>query len=459
MAQQTATGREDWQRARLLPTVGLRGQEEQEQRATSSLLAVMSAVPEFGHALVSDLGAPKGRLETYTELQLEDSEGRRCIPDGAIIAERASKSWKCLLEVKTGRAQLKADQVSRYLDWAREHQFDAVLTISSEITASPTTSPLAIDGRKLKRVALFHLSWWRILTEAIVEHRHRGVSDPEQAWLLGELIAYLDHERSGASGFQGMGDSWVSVRTGAGNGTLRPRDPAAKDVAKRWEQFADYMALGLGQDLGRDVVVARPRRSTASGRLDEAVQRLADQGVLETALKVPDAVGNLRVEADLRTRRVTTALDVGAPREGRAKTRINWLLKQLRGAPDDLRIDVGFVSTRETTSALLRDARDRPELLLSNTDAKRDPRSFTLALTRKMGTKRGKEEGSFVIETRRQAIDFYRDLVQDLRAWQPPAPKLRREEPDAYPVPAQQDPPAFAAVDRREPGEGADPAA
>jgi hypothetical protein len=456
MAQEPTIGREDWQRARLLPTVGLRGQEEQEQRATSSLLAVMPAVPEFGHALLSDLGAPKGRLETYTEVHLQDSQGKRCVPDGAIIAERGTKSWKCLVEVKTGKAQLEADQVSRYLDWARDHGFDAVLTISSEITASPTTSPLAIDGRKLKRVALFHLSWWRILTEAIVQHRHRGVSDLEQAWLLGELIAYLDHERSGASGFHGMGDGWVSVRTSAGNGTLRPRDPAARDVAERWEQFADYVALGLGQDLGRDVIVARPRRITRDGRLDAAVNRLADQGVLETALKVPDAVGNLRIEADLRTRRVTTAVDVLAPREGRAKTRINWLLKQLRNAPDDLRVDVNFVSTRETSSALLRDARERSELLLSNADAKREPRSFTVALTRKMGTKRGKEEGSFVIETRRQAIDFYRDLIQDLRAWQPSAPKLKHEEVDADTVAAQPEPPAFASVDQREPGEGTD---
>ena len=41
----------EWHPARLIPTVGIRGQEEQEKRATSSLLAVMRAVPEFGHAL------------------------------------------------------------------------------------------------------------------------------------------------------------------------------------------------------------------------------------------------------------------------------------------------------------------------------------------------------------------------------------------------------------------------
>ena len=82
MAGEAPDGREQWRRARLLPTVGLRGQEEQEQRATSSLLAVMHAVPDFGRALLSDLGAPKGRLDTFTEIQLQDAEGKRCIPDG-----------------------------------------------------------------------------------------------------------------------------------------------------------------------------------------------------------------------------------------------------------------------------------------------------------------------------------------------------------------------------------------
>jgi hypothetical protein len=37
-----------WHEARSIPTPGIGGQEEQEKRATSSLLAVMLAVPEFG---------------------------------------------------------------------------------------------------------------------------------------------------------------------------------------------------------------------------------------------------------------------------------------------------------------------------------------------------------------------------------------------------------------------------
>ena len=325
---------ESWQPARLLPTVGLRGQEEQEQRATSSLLAVMHAVPDFGHALTAELGAPKTQLSTYTELQLRDSEGKRCIPDGAILAERGKKTWRCLIEVKTGRAALESDQVSRYLDWARDNDFDAVLTISNQITASPRETPVSVDGRKLRKVALYHLSWWRILTEAIIQHRHRGISDPDQQWLLGELIAYLDHERSGASGFQDMGDKWVSVRQAAANETLRASDPEAREVAERWEQFIDYMCLGLGQDLGHDVKPVRSRNATAESRHDGTVRSLAETGKLKGSVRVPDAVGDLTVEADLRTRRVTTSVTVQAPREGWPKTRINWILRQLRHAPD-----------------------------------------------------------------------------------------------------------------------------
>lgn len=79
---------ETWQPARLIPVVGIRGQEEQEKGATSSLLAVMRAVPDFGHALLSGLGAARGRISTFTEVQLKDGEGKLSIPDGVIVVER-----------------------------------------------------------------------------------------------------------------------------------------------------------------------------------------------------------------------------------------------------------------------------------------------------------------------------------------------------------------------------------
>jgi hypothetical protein len=425
-----------WPHARLLPTYGIRGQEEQEKRATACLLAVMHGVPEFGHALLGELGAPKSpSIDTYAEVRFKNADGKTDIPDGAIVCERGGKRWTCLVEVKTGSASLKDEQVGRYLDIAREQGFDGVLTISNQITHGASESPVEVDGRKLRKTTLWHLSWWRVLTEAVVQSRFRGVSDPDQAWILRELIHYLSSDVSGVGGFEDMGEHWVPVRSAARDGTLRQGDPAIRRVAERWEQFVEYLGLSFAQELGRNVVTSRSRKQTTSDRLDEVEKSLATHGTLEATLRVPDAVGDLQIRADLKARQTSISVDIGAPTEGRPKSRINWLLRQLTEAWPDLRIEVWYPHARESVATTLEQAREQPNLLLCPADVKRDPRSFTLTLSRPMGQKRGRTEGSFVRETRAQAVTFYRDLVQNLKAWQVRAPQIRAEpDPESAPV-------------------------
>jgi hypothetical protein len=60
-----------------------------------------------------------------------------------------------------------------------------------------------------------------------------------------------------------------------------------------------------------------------------------------------------------------------------------------------------------------------------------------------MGKKKGRAEGSFVAETRRQTMDFYRDLVQDL---QPPRPKAPRMKEPVEQAPEEHAPPAAKPV-------------
>lgn len=450
---------EGWHEARLIPTDGLRGQEERERRATSCLLAVIHAVPEFGHALLKELGAPKSNaIATFAEVRFKDGAGKAVIPDGAIVCRRGGKSWTCLVEVKTNKAALKDDQVATYLDIARDNGFDGVLTISNQITASSAESPVSVDGRKLKRTSLWHFSWWRIITEAVVQSRYRGVSDPDQAWILGELIAYLDSEASGAGGFEDMGDRWVPVRKAAHDGTLRANDPDARAVAERWEEFTQYLCLGLTQDLGQSVSAIRPRNQTTAARLEELTAGLAGDGVLRTGLRVPNAIGDLELRADLRARQTLASVRISAPGDGRPKARINWLLRQLVDAPEDLVIEVAYPNARETTPALLGRAREDVDCLLYPSDPKRPPRAFVVTLAKAMGKKRGKAEGSFVRETRGQTFDFYRDLVQDLKPWQARAPKLRDEpEPEDVPSAPSPEPPPFGASDIREVGDATNP--
>lgn len=112
---------------------------------------------------------------------------------------------------------------------------------------------------------------------------------------------------------------------------------------------------------------------------------------------------------------------------------------------------------RETTSALLGQAREGVDCLTHPTDPKREPKSFIVTMTRSMGQKRGKAEGSFVRGTRSQTFDFYRDLVQGLKRWHPRAPKLRESDPEDETDRPQPDPPPFSAPGSREVGEAKDP--
>ncbi len=88
-----------WPIARLIPTSGIRGAVEQETRATSALLAVMTIVPDFARSLLADVGAPAGHLQAYTEANFEDEDGNHLRPDGILHVKRAGRLWMAVVEV------------------------------------------------------------------------------------------------------------------------------------------------------------------------------------------------------------------------------------------------------------------------------------------------------------------------------------------------------------------------
>jgi len=419
----------EWVPARLIPS-GKMSQAEQEWRATSVLLAVMQIVPAFTRRVLADFDAPGGKqIATYTEVRLKDKQGKVHIPDGAICITRGKRRWRCLVEVKTGRAEIETEQVERYLELARLHNFDAVLTISNQLRSDPRELPYSVNKVKVGKLQLIHVSWWRILTEAVIADRFDAVEDTEQAWVLKELIRYLDDPRSGASGLEDMSGAWVDVRKGARNQTLRASDEGVISVARQWHQFTEYLALHLSQELGVSVRNQLPRAKGPEERVKTIARQLADAGTMTGSFRVPNAVGAVAIIANLRERRVITSVEVPAPKDvKRPRAKVNWLLRQLREAPDDLRIEARFANVRRTASALLEDCRGHPDRLLLEDDPRREPRAFTVELARTMGLKNGLGQGTFIGETRKQAAHFYRDVVQNLSLPRPKAPRLREEE-------------------------------
>ena len=422
---------ETWLKARLIPISGLGGNEERERRATSALLAVLSAVKEFGRATLGRLGAPAGVVSCFCEVPFELDDGRKVRVDGLIRVRRGRRTWTLLVEVKTGPNELAQDQVEAYLEVVRENHFDGLLTISNQIVPVAGQHPVKVDGRKFGRVPLFHLSWARILTIAHMVREHQGVSDPDQAWILGELIRYLEYEGSGALAFEDMGPNWVKVRGAVKEQTLRLSDEGTEDVAARWDQLVQYLCLGLGARLGQEVrpVLSRKETEEPDYRVAIVARDLVNSGNLSAAIRIPNTVGPVELSANLRTMTASASTEVEAPELKRAASRVNWLVRQLRNAPAELRIDVTFYHTRATSAELLTKVRESLKCVLLGRD--RVPRSFAVTLSTGVGTKRKSGQGSFISDVSALLDEFYREVVQDLKPWTAPAPQLEPTQPGA----------------------------
>ena len=65
-------------------------------------------------------------------------------PDGLIIVENGANTWTALVEAKVGNNKLVEEQIERYLDLARAHNIDALITISNQLAVLPTFNPLPL---------------------------------------------------------------------------------------------------------------------------------------------------------------------------------------------------------------------------------------------------------------------------------------------------------------------------
>lgn len=413
-----------WEPARLIPVSGINGSDEQERRGASAVLAVLESVREFGRAILGPLGAPAGKISAFIEVPFALGD-RHVRPDGLIQVVYGRKTWTALIEVKTGRNDLQAVQLESYLDVAREQGFDVVLTISNQIATAPGEHPTPVDKKKLRKVSLRHLSWSQIHTEAVIERVNRSVADPEQAWILAELIRYLEHPRSGAVDFDDMGPSWVAVRDGATNGTLRQGDKSASEVAGRYAQLVAFAGMRLSRKLGVEVRPALSRAEVQDGarRVQDAAAELIEHGTLHGALRVPNAVAPIEVTVDLRSGRASCAVTVQAPAQGKASTRVNWMLRQLGQAPSSLLIEAIPAWVHSGPCHSLAEVRDKPQILIG--DPKKELRTFILRLSAPAGTKRGQGRGSFVGSVLDLVDRFYTEVVQFLKPWSPPAPSVK----------------------------------
>ncbi|WP_161302532.1 TerD family protein [Streptomyces sp. DvalAA-14] len=399
-----------WRPARLFPVGTLKSDHERETRATSVLLAVMAQVPEFGRRLTAGFGAPAGRMETFTEVPLRHGDAPRR-PDGLIRVERAGKLWTALVETKTNGNPLRTAQVQDYTDIAARRGWEAVITLSNDVALEG--SPLVevrIDGRRRNKVALWHLSWAEVTHQAQMLIRHEGVGNAAHAWLLQELLLYLQHDNSGCHGFQNMGPAWVPVRNAIDAETLCEGDARAVEVVESWERLIRQVCLRLGGELGQKVLpVQKARRgSDPHSRRAALADRLCREGLLHAEVKIQDSPGVVTLGADLRTGKLRTSLEIPAPDSGHPLTWVKRLVRQLADAPADVHVESLVDGPSGGPRGTLERLRPEPADLLPKPPAAIT--GFRLSLFKGMGSTRGNAESGF-IRSVDEAVDRFHATV------------------------------------------------
>ncbi len=404
------TGEGDYQVARLFPVAGIGAGEEQERRATSAFLAVLAMVKPFSRVLLSSLGAPAGTPSTYTEVPFSHKE-EAYRPDGLIVVQRGQRTWQALVEVKTGKSELTAQQVETYVDIARAQGFDAVITLSNQLPISEGEHPLSVDRRKLRKISLLHLSWDEVRSAASTALRGE-FPDPTQRLVLAEFLRYMEHERSGLHGFTDMGKRWTQVRESAKTGTLRLTDAGTTEIVDRFDQLMVHVALELTNALG-----VRARTCVPDDAPDQTSRRqqLVDSGLLFGSIKVPGAVGKVVVKVDIRTDTVHATVATPAPRTGRLDTRVRWIVRQLKDASPTARVESLSVGPRaDLRPALLSELREDEKTLI-HPDG-RDPKEFRVTYSARMGAKRASGAGTLISSVVDLVMSFYGDVVQNVAA-------------------------------------------
>ena len=419
----------DDRRSRLFPILG---DNSKEGRATSILLSCIEIVDEFRTRLLSNVGVNKiqrHNIKTFTEVEFPKfTELKDLRPDGYISVDRGQYKWSAIIEAKIGTNELYADQIEKYLKLARFQEVGCVITISNQFSALPGQHPVSVGGNLLRKVQLYHWSWMYILTEAQILIDSGGISDPEQKYILYELVRFLSHESTGVNSFVQMPETWKDIVSKAKHGTYyKPNDKEIVEVIGAWHEEGRDISLILSRILGLPVNLKISRRHIKDSKLrvSEDAKLLCNENCIQHSFEVPHAASYILVLADLKAGTIKVAMSLVVPEKPTVKGQVSWLINQVRNSKNpNIHVTFNWKGRNPPNTLALQDLlKDKDEALSNLPNA--NLREFEIAAI-SVDTRKFASRKNFVSILEKTVIDFYDDVGQYLKAWQPDAPKLKK---------------------------------
>lgn len=418
------------EKARLFPILA---DTSREGRVLSITLASLSAVFDFRRVLLKSVGQQVGvrtTLDAYSEVSFPQEGTMKDRPDGLIVLRTGKRTWSALIEAKIGNAEIDPSQIERYLKLAKRNNINAVISISNQFASQPDQPTYSASKIGAKGIELYHWSWMHIRTEAALLCDDGKVEDPDQVYILSELVRYLSHDAVGISGFDQMNSEWPDlVGLLQKGGRVNKTAPETQNTVSSWHQELRDLSLILRRRTLSNVSLRLPRaqEQDAKVRLKADAEHLSEVGCLTACFDIPDTAAFLDVNVSLVTRAIHVGMKLKAPSDRKSgKARVNWLLRQVKDV-DSTRIVVRahWAGRTPHTQASLEAVRENPDVVLLD-DPSKAPVSLEILMATEDGRRfRGRK--TFIQMLEEAVPEFYDRIGQNLKAWEPPAPRIRNE--------------------------------
>ena len=422
--------------ARLFPVLK---SAESEMRATSALLSTLRSVREFSQAIMKIADGPSGatrRVECFVEVTLEktrqDQEESRL--DGVIVSSRGRDTWVALMEVKTGTNKLDQTQFDKYLELARDNDFNAIITVSNQPSQTNNYPPLNVKYRGSK-ICIIHLSWERLLREAQLLIRQDSVEDADQQYILKEWVRYLLNPKTKILSDHVVGDYWQDVIKAASNKRLKSSKDKLEQFVQDWVGFLRFQTFRLRSKLGGNVEIKLKLKEQKDSSL--YIKRLIDEclneGHISSSIQISHAVAPIDVTFKLDSRKILFSVSLKPPADKDKSKQIIWLrneqLKNLKESLPDLLLVIEWKFRDILTEISVTDAiKDRKNIEntieMANIGNDIGIKSFRIEWSTDMARKKSEVFSSIGDNME----GFYRSVIQNLKVYIPSTPKIEQDD-------------------------------
>jgi hypothetical protein len=180
----------------------------------------------------------------------------------------------------------------------------------------------------------------------------------------------------------------------------------------------------LSRKLG---VLVKSDVENPKNKLNRDIKRLKKDHYLSTKLRIRGAVSDIKVSVDFERRTITMSINVRPPLNRGVIARITWIKNQLEKINNQSFLEHLYIDADiKYTANSIRYKYANIDKFYEHDDIKnKDIIGFHLDVIK---SAKFTQVSGFVKEIEDMLLDYYKIIVQDLKTWEKPAPKLQSKK-------------------------------